>query len=448
MWSKGDDHVASLIYIQVVQIVYQQADRLFRPLDHLIGYAQILLKPRRGDRGSGEFHANLVALDVFQVIGPSVVGITRQYHQVLVQRLGGAQNHFPLILIAIPGIQVVGRDRVDPRQFFLGQGRIALKRPQLELRQCREVFRQAFKLFVGNRHQQLGGQIHPAHQYLLAQHLPGGTGIAQGSLQPEQLLGAKQGSVLAADIGSKPGCIQFFTRKVIQVVQLLITADDTGIQHMQVHQVTKPEGTENGLVAALNHRADRQPFEIRLQGTEFALGKVSFPVIVILCPFLPGVVGDFVVIPDHDERHPGVQRLKVLIRPVNGIAPAVVLQFNQLQVVVIRKGSAQGVGIAGAVAAALGAVFVDVVTQMHHGIEITQFADLPVDVEVTSRVVGTGDYRKADRFNATFRKCPGHTNRGTAVSGLKTVVVDLPGRQSADIHLDGKVIGLCSVRRT
>jgi len=157
-------------------------------------------------------------------------------------------------------------------------------------------------------------------------------------LQPEQLLSSEQGPVRTPHIRYEPGLIKLASRReVVQIVQLFITAHVAGVQHMQVDQVSESEGTENRLVIAFNDRADRHPFKVCLQGLKFTDAIITFAGVMVTGTVFPGVVGDLMVIPNHDKRHFAVQRLKISIAPINTVTTSVILKPDQFQVVVRRE---------------------------------------------------------------------------------------------------------------
>ena len=198
---------------------------------------------------------------------------------------------------------------------------------------------------------------------------------------------------------------------------------------MQRQQVAEGEAAVDDvrLRVACGH-----PLVVRLQCHGLARGEAAFGGLVVFRAVHPGVVGDLVVVPHGDHGRGGVQRLQVGIGPVLGMARAVV---GQAQDLVGRLGqAAQRRRVARGVAAL--AVFVEVVAQVHGGVQVAAPGGIGVHVEVAGRVVGAREHGQLHLGHAARGQGAGASRGRGGLEGLEAVVVGGGGLQARGVHLD------------
>ena len=112
---------AATIHICILKAVDVAAEQAIQTIngwvagaDISIGLRQILLKPRGGDAGCGEFHPGhgasrlLAGSHRVQQAGPSIMGVASKADQPLARDQSALQDRLPLYPVAIPSVEVVG----------------------------------------------------------------------------------------------------------------------------------------------------------------------------------------------------------------------------------------------------------------------------------------------------------------------------------------------------
>ena len=131
--------------------------------------------------------------------------------------------------------------------------------------------------------------------------------------------------------------------------------------------------------------------------------------------------------------------LQVRVGLVAGVAGAVVLErhdfVGRLRRAPQRAAVAVLVGVFFGRHAATG-IFVDVIAQMQHQIEVRARRDPRIDIEEAERVVRAGQHRDAQPIDAGRRQRAGTPDGRGLAQGLEAVVVRLPGSQAGGIDLD------------
>src|SRR5690606_27200655 len=167
---------------------------------------------------------------------------------------------------------------------------------------------------------------------------------------------------------------------IIPVVQMRISTDNPGIKHVQIHQIAKPETPVDCHIAAIYHGPDWHPLKDCTQCCHLALCEISVTLIrvMIFGTVLPGIVCHLMVIPDHNERYLLVQLLKISIASVDAVSAPIIRERNQFTVIIVRESPPQLFCISGGIAAALAAVFINVVAKVHNGVQTLQSSNFPV----------------------------------------------------------------------
>ena len=221
---------------------------------------------------------------------------------------------------------------------------------------------------------------------------------------------------------------------ITKIVVLLITTFDAGIEHVQREQIAKVKAAVNLEQIGAVRRADRHPFVINLGRNIFACGPVALRQwVVVFCAADVGIVGKFMVIPNRDPGHLGMQGLQHRIRAVQGVACAVVVQADH---VVGRDGDAterHGIGVAELLR--VRAVFIQVVAQMD-GVLRVGFGGGVIGIEKAFRIERAGEHSELDRTGIGSRQGPRGANRRDHTGVIdKTVKVAGASRQAGDVDL-------------
>ena len=362
--------------------------------------------------------------------------VARQHHQVFAQAARGGQHGFARGLVAVPGVQVVG-DGGLRQDGLLGRreaGRVGARAGH----QCGVLAHRNARAGLDGFHQDRRRNVHAPHQHLLAQHLPGGGGCGHLLLQPLRLRAAQQLAAGIAHSGGEAGCVKAGGGEELGVVQLLVARDYAGVEHVQGHEVAERKAAVDQIRLRV---AGGHPLVVRLQGRCLAGAEAAFGGgLVVVCTVAPSVVGDFVVVPHGDHGGGGVQGLQVGVALVLGVALAVVGQAEDL--LGGRGQAAQCPGVGRCVAAL--AVFVDVVAQVHGGVQVAALGGMGVHVEVTGGVIGAREHRQLDLRDAARGQGAGAACGGRGCVGAEAVVVGGGGFQPGGIDLDGEVFaGQC-----
>ena len=177
---------------------------------------------------------------------------------------------------------------------------------------------------------------------------------------------------------------------------------------MQIKDISKVEGAVAlgqgcagiTFVHALTQEwfADRQPLVVGLEGGITAGDPLSFGFrLVILGTTTPAVIRSFVVVPNRNQGRCSAQVLEVLVGVVLGIALAVVGEADDLAV--RQEAPIRGGVLGGSIAS--GAVFIDVVAQVHQrvvGIDGLDGGGTAVGRKgIRGGEVGAGEHRQAHR---------------------------------------------------
>ncbi len=206
---------------------------------------------------------------------------------------------------------------------------------------------------------------------------------------------------------------------------------------MQRQQVAKVEAAVDqvGLGVACGH-----PLVVGLKGCRLARRKAAFGgALVVFGTGGPGVVGDFMVVPHGNHGCGGMQRLQIGIGLVLRVAHAVVGQCEDLGGG--QRQAAQLLGVGRGITTAR--VLIQVVAQVHGGIEIIAARGFGIHVEVTRRVIGAREHGQLDLCHAARGQRAGARCGRLSRVGLEAVVESRGGLEAGGIDLDGEVLGGC-----
>ncbi len=333
-------------------------------------------------------------------------------------------------MVTVPGIEVV-RHRRGRDQLLLGG---AQRHTGLDLGGDREVRRIARGAQHHRRRQQ-----HARHQHLLAQDLPGGRRLAHLVAQPGSLLRAHQLARRVRHVGSEGSAVEAAVRADIAGQgQLLVATDHARVEHVQRNQVAEIERAIDLVRLRRVRHADRHPLVIRLDRHLAPRRPQAFRGrVVVLGAAAPGVVGQFMVIPDGDEGHARMHRLQVGVGAVLLEADPVIGQRDDLGGRL--RHAPQGARVLRGIAA--GGVFVDVVAQVQADIDIVEPGGIGVHVEVAGRVVRAAEHGKAHARDAARRERLGTPHRRELAVAAEAVEIAAVGRQAGGIHFDREVAG-------
>ena len=180
---------------------------------------------------------------------------------------------------------------------------------------------------------------------------------------------------------------------------------------------------------------------VRLQCRITARNPVAFcSRLVIFRATTPAVIRGFVVVPDGNQGSCCAQGLQVLIGVVLGVALAVVVEADDFAV--RQEAPIRGCILSGSITS--GAVFVDVVAQVHQSVVRVNGVDgggAAVGRELFgSGEVGAGEHRQANRITID-RQGLGLPHHRLHIPDAEAVVVSGVGVQSIGQHLHGPVAG-------
>ena len=188
-------------------------------------------------------------------------------------------------------------------------------------------------------------------------------------------------------------------------------------------------------------RTHRHPLEVGLLGGGLARGPVAFTGVVVLGASGVGVVGRLMVVPGTDPRQVEMRGLQVRIGLVLAVPGPVVGQRHDLVQRVV------GAHDAGAPTEFCSAVLVDVVAQMHDGVEPWLSREVPVGTEVTGFPVGARHHAEANLCHVRGGGGSGlrltHRRRrtgGRPTGDVEPEVVVGVRCQTAGIDLHGEVL--------
>ena len=332
--------------------------------------------------------------------------------------------------VAVPHVQAIGQAQLrDP-----GHAVDALYAVRAEVR------RGGSELVRAQGGAQVG-HIHPGHDHLIAEHLPGAAGLHGVGKAPAQPVGLGRTHHAAVRVGqalAEPDDVRLAIRavQVGGVVQLQVPGGQPGLEHEEGGEVAELEGPVDGEAAAVGF-ADGHPLVIGLDGRRLAAVPGTFVLLVVLGAVRPGVVGGLMVVPDDDPGGPGMGRLELGIGLGLGVPVAIVPKGEDL---VVRLDPATQL-LARFSAVALGSVLVDVVAQVEDDIDPRQVGDGLVGIEVPGLPEGAGSDGHDGVLDLAFGQGAGAAHgRGHAVRCEGEGVG--PARiEAADIDLDGEVLG-------
>ena len=155
---------------------------------------------------------------------------------------------------------------------------------------------------------------------------------------------------------------------------------------------------------------------------------------MVLGAILVAVVGAFVVVPDHDHRVLLVHRLQVRVALVLGVALAVILQGHHFV-------GRHRVPV-GHVAVLADAVFIQVVAQVQHEIQIAVLGQGLVDGKVAVGNIGAGDHREPGPVHVAVRRRQGAgpADGRTLVRHAEPVVIPAPRFQPGGVLFDAEIV--------
>ena len=190
--------------------------------------------------------------------------------------------------VAIPSVEVHG-------QFRLGNLLKPLKTLAVSLGQLH--------LVDGLLRDQWCGEL--THQHLLTNDLPDTAAVMtrrQLRTQPILLIGAQDRPLRVHELlFDKRLCTAEFL-KVTLVDKLLVATVKSRIQHDQIRQLPYFKGAIDGCLIGLSGRSNGHPLVIYLSCNRDALVKITLTFVVIFRTLFPGVIGQFMVVPDTDPR--------------------------------------------------------------------------------------------------------------------------------------------------
>ena len=255
-------------------------------------------------------------------------------------------------------------------------------------------------------------------------------------MQPGGLRGPEQLAVGPGQIGDKCGRIQSLLGGVVRIVQLLFAPNQAGIQHVQGDKTAKVEAAVDDVGL---RDAGRHPLVIGLKGCGTAQFEIAFIGLMVLGAVLPGVVGDFMVVPHRNHRHGCMQGLQIRVRLVLGMALAVVGQHQQFIGRVghpsQRGGIGRGIAIRG--------VLVDVIAQVNGGVQVGALGGFGIDVEVAGRVVRAGKHRQLDLACTACGQGLRLADRRLLIDDAEAIEISGCGAELVDIDLD-RIVDRCA----
>ena len=202
------------------------------------------------------------------------------------------------------------------------------------------------------------------------------------------------------------------------------------VEHRQIGQIAEAEGAVDAHRIGQVGRANRQPFEGRACRGKPASRVVAERRIVAFGAVFPGVVADFVIVPDPDHRVLAMQFLQVLVGAVLRVALAVVGERDDFAWRLVRP---HAIGLA---------VLVNVVAEVHHGLQVAALGHAAIGVKIAGDVIRAGDEgqpQAIDRRACGRSRARTPDRRGLA-RGHESVVVRGIRAQAAEVELD-RVVG-------
>ena len=230
------------------------------------------------------------------------------------------------------------------------------------------------------------GRLELREHHALADQLPARRRRAQAVEQPRLLRVAEQRArrVGVGRIGRREAGAE--DRRMRRGAELLRARADPLLEHQHLGEIAIREPAV--VVARIRQvrLAHGHPLVVGLQRDRHPGAPQTFGARrVVLRAIRPRVVRGLVVIPDRDQRMLAVHRLRVRIALVLRVPRAVVGERDDLD---------RRLGRAGA-AVLRGAVFVDVVAEVHHQVEVGAGGDAGIGVEVAVGMVAAAHYREA-----------------------------------------------------
>ena len=203
------------------------------------------------------------------------------------------------------------------------------------------------------------------------------------------------------------GCQRNVTPRRIQTaIDLLIPTDDARIEHMQRQQRTEVKRAVDLQQIGLVGCTDRHPLMVSLTGGGLSGGPRPLRGrIVIFGTAGPAIVGKFVIVPDGDHRHPGVQCLGVRIGFVGRMARPVIGEGDAF---VGRSRHAPGNGGGRRRKDAI-LVFINIVAQMQRKLRARRDCRA-IGIEIAGRIITAGKHRQLDFVDDPDRQRAGATD--------------------------------------
>ena len=265
---------------------------------------------------------------------------------------------------------------------------------------------------------------------MLGEYLPSCAvllGLTQAIIEPLFLLRTHQGAILHA-----PGTVAEIGQRLGQVaapgdrfadVQLLVARCDPGFRTEDGRQRTDLE-------TVIHRIGDGHPFTIDLLRGRLAHRPFAFLVgLMILRAILIGVIGQFMIVPLGDHREGGVQRLKIRVEPVGGVAQAIVGQRHHL---VRRFDDPAGNGVfqTGIMTAI---IFIEIVAAMDDQVDIVAHGGMAIGVEEAKGHVGAGEEADAEARHITLRQGAGAADPADrAIRRDEPIEIPLAGLKASD----------------
>ncbi len=376
---------------------------------------------------TGKFHADpvlaaaLTGAAIAQIIAPGIVAVARQDDKVGVGPKRRVVQAVARRRIAVPAVHIIGQARLR------GSDR-AGQRLAHDLRRV-----------GGHPIGRVGRKTAIAHDHLLGQDLPGGAclfGFAEPVIEPFFLRRAHQRTVLRApgaiaEVGERLGDVPAPGDRFAHV-QLLVAPGDPGFG-------TEDGGQRTDLETVIHRVGNGHPFAIDLLRRRLAHGPFAFLVGLMIFRAVPiGVVRQFMIVPLGNHREGGVQRLKIGIEPVRGVAQAIIGQRHHL---VRRFDDAAGHRLlqAGIMAAI---IFVEIVAAMDDQVDIVPRGGMAIGVEIAKGQVGAGKETDAEAGYVPLRQGAGAADPADpAIGGDEAVEIPLARLKAGNGYFRG-VIGI------
>ncbi len=246
----------------------------------------------------------------------------------------------------------------------------------------------------------------------------GGEAIGQpGILRRAQQLAFRVGPCAIAE-GAKRSHRRLritFARQHLFKTELLLAPLQPGVEPEQSCQIAD-------LIGGIGRVRHRHPFTVGLLGRRLAHLPVTFGLrLVVLRAVHVTVVRAFVVVPHRDHRQHLMQALAIGIGAVGGVTQAVIGQRDDFG---LWGQHALGHALP-RIGVIVGAIFVDVVAQMHREIGVVRLGRVAIGIEPAEPEVGTREHRQPELCGGVHRQGAGAA-RGRGRAARRDEAVKIP----------------------